>query len=146
MIRVVSAVPVPMLQEVLCDQIARAPGFALIGKASDPRDLPALVAKTHADVVICLSTDSEEIPGDYRQLLSQFPQLLIVGVIADHDAVVLYRQEFSRRELPSVGFGCLFSEIRQTCEGQPVVDRGSLRGISGPNFGTAPRPLRFSLN
>lgn len=146
MIRVVSAVPVPMLQEVLCDQIARAPGFALIGKASDPRELPALVAETHADVVICLSMDSEEIPRDYRRLLSQFPQLLIVGVMADDDAVVLYRQEVSRRELPSVGFGHLFSEIRQACAEQPVPDRASIRVITRPIFRISSHPFRFSLN
>lgn len=146
MIRVVTAVPASMLEEMLSTQIDRMPGFMLMGKASDPSELPALVAETQADVVICCSTDSEQIPAVYRRLLNQFPQIVIVGVMPDDDAVVIYRQEVSRCELPSVGFGRLFSEIRRACDERAVFACPSVRVIARPIFGISSHPLRFSLN
>lgn len=146
MIRVVTAAPASLLQEVLCDQINRMSGFLLMGQASDPSELPALVAETDADVVICFSTEAGEIPAVYRRLLNQFPQILVVGVMPDDDSVVLYRQEITRRELPSVGFGRFFAEIRQACENKASVRRPSVRVISRPIFEILSYPVQFSLN
>ena len=146
MIRVVTMAPASMLQEMLCEQINRTPGFLLTGKASDPGDLPAPVAETQADVVICVSKDSQQVPETCRRLLAQFPKVVVVSVMPDDDTAVLFRQEISRRDLPSVGFRHLLSEIRQACGGKAVLGRSSARVFARPAYGFVSHPMRFSLN
>lgn len=145
MIRVVTLIPAPMLEELLCDQIDRVSNFFLAGKASDPVDLFGAPARTHADVVISFWEDPDQAPEVFNELLSQFPHVLIVNILWDDDTVVLYRREISRHILPSVGVGRLLTQIRRFCE-EATCDRTWLPAAVESHFEVSTSFLRLSLN
>lgn len=140
MIRVVTALPAGMLQELLGEQIGRALDFRLAGNAANLNDLADLVAEAEADAVIGLFESAEWIPEVYRQLLDRFPRIVIVGVLAEADTVVLCHREIRRRRLPSIGVASLLSEVRLACGG----------GVRDRHFtlypGLESRIFPFSLN
>lgn len=145
MIRIVTLIPIPMLDELLSSQIDCVPDFSLVGKASDPADLPRLLAQTHADVVLSFWDDPDHVPDVFNQLLDQFPHVLIANILWDDDTVVLYRRTVARHTLPSVGFDRLLSQIRRFCKETTCDSAWPLAAVE-PHLDVPMPFFRLSLN
>ena len=115
MIKIVTWVTDPLLRELLYESIYSLRDFALVGEATDPVNLYSLVAESEANVVLCSWMDGGQVPEACLQLLADFPDLFVAGVVMNDDAVVLCWQEIQYRNVQSVGVDRLFSEIRQGC-------------------------------
>lgn len=145
MIRVVTVIPAPLLEEIFCELIERVPDFSVVGKTTDPAELCRLVAQTRAHVVVSLWEDPDQVPEAFVQLIGKFPHILIVNILSDDDTVVLYRREISRCRLPSVGVGLLLSQIRRFCETATSSQVSSGAPVE-PSFELSAPIFRLSLN
>lgn len=116
MIKVLLALESPVLRELLRDLIEGEPGIALAGEVevADPIDLLVEVKETQADVVVQTWQGSEEMPGICSHLLTEFPDLLVIGVPRYGDHAFVCRQTIAKRRVRTTELHDLLLEICQT--------------------------------
>ena len=121
MIKVLLALESPVLRELLRNLIEREPGIALSGEVevADPIDLLVEVKETQADVVVQTWQGSEEMPGICSLLLTEFPDLLVIGVPRHGDHAFACRQTIASRRFPATELQDVLLEILQ---GAPALN------------------------
>ncbi len=116
MVKVLLALESAPLRELLKDLVEREPGLALAGEVevADPIDLLVGVKKTQADVVVQTWQGSEEMPGICSHLLTEFPDLLVIGVPRHGDHAFVCRQTIDKRRVRTTELHDLLLELCQT--------------------------------
>jgi len=112
MIKVLLALDSPDRHELWRGLIEQEPGIELVGEVEDPIDLLVEVSRTQADAVI-QEWPSEETPGFISILLTEYPDLLVVGIPGNGDHAFLCRQAISKKRLPTAGLHDVLSAIQR---------------------------------
>lgn len=113
-IQVLLAVDSPLLADLLREFLQRTPDTEVVGEVSDPVDLLLAIAETGAQVVVHSWPNAEEMPAICTHALTEYPDLLIIGLPAKADVMTTCRQRITTCAIPSVGLEDLLSEIRRT--------------------------------
>ena len=113
MIKVILALESPVLRELLGDLIEREPGIELVREVADPIDLLVEVKQTQAEVVIQEWPESEEIPGICSHLLTEYPDLLLIGITQDTGHAFVCELTIARRRFRTAELHDVLFEIQK---------------------------------
>jgi DNA-binding NarL/FixJ family response regulator len=107
--------------QLFCDSIRRvielqADDMEVVGEADDPIDLMLLVQETGADVLIQSWGDGGRMPAICSHLLSEYPDLRIVGVSQDENQVVSCRRVLALSTVTNPLPNDLLGVIRQATD------------------------------
>lgn len=102
MIRVLFAVESSAVCNRLRDLIGQDPDVEVVGEVADPIDLLVAVNRTQADVAIVKWPQSGELPGICSHLLTEYPDLLVIGIPLREDRAYACRQRIARTRLPTM--------------------------------------------
>ena len=111
-VQVLLAVDSPLLAGFLRDLLRRAPDIEVVGEVDDPVDLLLAIAETGAQVVIHSWPNGEDVPPICSVALTEYPDLLFIGLPSDADGMTTCRQTITTTRIPSIGLDDLLGEIR----------------------------------
>ena len=111
-IRIVLALESPLLCEVLRDLIQQEPDLEVVAEADDPVDLLLTVDLTKVNVFIH-SWESHEVPAICSHLLTEYPDLLVIGIPPNADLAYACRQAIAKTKFPTARLQDVLSEIRR---------------------------------
>jgi hypothetical protein len=112
MIKVLLALHSPDRRKLWRGLIEQEPCIELIGEVEDPVDLLVEVTRTQVDAVI-QEWPSEETPGFVSILLTEYPDLLVVGIPENGAHAFLCRQAISKKQLPTADLHDVLSEVQR---------------------------------
>lgn len=113
MIKVILALESAVLRKSLRELIERQPGLEIVGEIADPIDLLVEVKRTQAEVVLQEWPESEEIPGICSILLTEYPDLLLIGIPQDADHAFVCELTIARRRIRTAELHDVLFEIRR---------------------------------
>lgn len=111
-IRILLAVSPPMFGEALRQSLALEPDLEVVDEVFDPIDLMLAVRETEAHVVVITVPFSDETPGVCTHLLSEFPDLTVIGVCPEVHSAVTYRNSIEIEPLAAFSLPDMLSAIR----------------------------------
>ena len=100
--KVVLAVKPQLLRELLRRVIEEKSEMEIECEVFDPIDLLLAVKDTEADVVVMNLSESHRTPEICTHLLTEFPDLLVIGISAQSDRAYAYRSAIVKQECLSV--------------------------------------------
>jgi DNA-binding NarL/FixJ family response regulator len=137
--RVILAVEPQMLRGLLEDAIAAQPDIDVVGEANGLVELLLAVRATGANVVICTWPDAGEVPGICTHLLSENPELRIIGIAAEGENAWACRQVLMATPFSLAGADDLLEQIRQGGDDFSVIMAASEgSGVSRESLKIAP--------
>ena len=90
--RIILAIDPKILRQMLKGLIERQPDFEVVGEVNNPVDMLLAVGRTQANVVVHAWPESERMPEICTHLLSEYPDLLIIGICPGSEKVFTCRQ------------------------------------------------------
>ncbi|MBN1911250.1 MAG: hypothetical protein JW818_16005 [Pirellulales bacterium] len=115
-IQVLLAVDSLMLGELLRRTIEREADLVVVGQVDNPIDLLVAVGAMEPDVVLHTWPDSDEMPGVFSHLLTEYPDLVVIGLPSAADRAVSCRQVIQRTETAVSSIKDLLAEIRTAAD------------------------------
>lgn len=101
-----------MMREVFREIIERQSDMEVVGEVLDPLDILMAVREMEADAVILAVKDSEE-PGLCSHLLSENPNLTILGLTSEGKSAFIEQLCPRRREIIDPSEGSILSALRE---------------------------------
>lgn len=111
-IQVVLAVAPRMLREPLRMLLEGESDLQIADEVLDPVDLLMAVKDAEANVVIMTVPDAEEIPAICTHLLTEFPDLLVIGISSTANRAFTYRSTIDCEPLSGLMLEDVVTAIR----------------------------------
>ena len=103
-----------LLSEVMRNLIMRQPDMRVAGEVIDPIELFAVLRSIPADVVIIAPLKANGNPRICRQLIKEYPQLLILILTVESEALYVYKSGIKRRKIDRPSEMAITSVIRNS--------------------------------
>ncbi len=100
-----------MLRDVFKKVVADQPDMEVVGELDDSVGLLLAAGRTRADVVV-LGLQNSELPGVCSHLLSEYPQIKVLGVTSDGRGAFLYELQPQKAPIGEVSPEGLLDAIR----------------------------------
>ena len=112
-IRVLLAIGPRLLRESLRHEIqSQLDMAAMTSAASTLPELLVEVKRTRADAVVISADQTGEVPGICTHFFAEFPEIVVVALVAGGNQAFCYRQDISVEEICEVSTGDLVSTLR----------------------------------
>ncbi len=119
-IRMVLALDSPMQREAFRKLLADEPDIELVAEVEDAVDLLLTVDLTGVNVVLHgWPEESGELPGICTHILTEYPDLLLIGIPADADRAYACRQMIATTPLAAKTLHEMLAEIRRSASPVP---------------------------
>ena len=116
-----------LLHDVIRDVLDRAPELKVVAEPSDPAQLPDVVRRTGAEVVVCaLDEPTAERVG--VRMLEPHTRLKVVAIQDDGRRAVLWELRPNRRQIGDLSLPVLVETVRQMIGGEPAPRDGKVPG------------------
>ena len=86
---IISGIPESILSDIILGTAQQDPGIKVVGQINDEQELKIALAQQSIDVLI-LGLKHNCLPGSFRKILSEFPDLLIIGLSDDGRLASIY--------------------------------------------------------
>lgn len=113
MIRVLLATKSPAVSTRLKDLVQQDREMEVVREVTDPVDLLVAVNQTQAEMVIGEWPESEEVPGIITHLLTEFPELLVIGIPPNREYAFAYRQTITATRFRTTELHDVLGELRR---------------------------------
>jgi len=111
-IQVLLAVVPRMLRDLLRTRIEAEPDLEIADEVLDPVDVLLAVQQTAADVVLITVPISDATPPLCTHLLTEFPDLVVIGLWPDAKSAVTYRSTIDIQPLRGLQYEDIVGAIR----------------------------------
>jgi hypothetical protein len=101
-----------MLRDLLRNRIEAEPDLEVADEALDPVDVLLAVKETGADVVLVTVPISDATPPLCTHLLTEFPDLVVIGLWPEAQAAVAYRSAIDIEPLHGLFYEDIVGAIR----------------------------------